>query len=91
MLAPNGTTLTCKDRTGATVVAQAIVALGDFKNPYDTGTGAVSVTLETVGSVNIVDDGSNVTVKTCFAEVGDTPECKDDDSKSTVTNTIAIE
>ena len=41
--------------------------------------------------VNVTDDGSDVTVITCFAEIGTTPACDAADSTSTVSNTIAIE
>ena len=84
--------LTCADKsTSGTVQAAAVLALADFKNPYDTGSAAVSTTATDVGNVNVTDDGSDVTVETCFAEIGDTPACDATDATSTVTNTIAIE
>ena len=88
--------LTCSAKsTPTTVQIAAVAALADFKNPYDTGTGAVSSSLETVGSVNVTDDGSDVTIKTCFAEIAAsedaTPACADGNSSSTVSNTVAIE
>ena len=84
--------LTCADKsTSGTVQAAAVLALADFKNPYDTGSAAVSTTATEVGNVNVTDDGSDVTVETCFAEIGDTPACDATDATSTVTNTIAIE
>ena len=71
--------LDCSDRsTSGTVQAAATAALADFKNPYNTAEKAVvnSVTAGSeVGFVMVTDDGSDVTVKTCFAEVGDTPAC----------------
>jgi len=84
--------LTCADKsTSGTVQAAAILALADFKNPYSTGTAAVSTSATAVGNVNVTDDGSDVTVITCFAEIGTGPACNASDSTSTVSNTIAIE
>ena len=84
--------LLCADKsTSGTVQAAAILALADFKNPYSTGTAAVSTSATAVGNVNVTDDGSDVTVITCFAEIGATPACDTADSTSTVSNTIAIE
>ena len=63
--------LTCANRTDAeTVQAAAVLALADFKNPFNTGTAAVSTTGTTIGFVKVTDDGSDVTVATCFAEIG---------------------
>ena len=71
--------LLCSARsTTGTVKDAALEALADFKNPYTTAEKAVvdAVTAgEEVGYVLVTDDGSDVTVKTCFAEVGDTPAC----------------
>lgn len=88
--------LTCADRdTPATVQAAAVLALSDFKNPFDTASAAVSTSSATIGFVKVTDDGSNVTVATCFEKIGgddDTPgACVADDATSTLTNTIAIE
>ena len=85
------TKLICADRTdGAKVQAAAVLALADFKNPYNTATAAVSTTGTTIGFVKVTDDGSDVTVATCFAEVGSGPACSTD-ATSTLSNTIAIE
>ena len=88
--------LTCSAKSdGAAVHIAAEKALADFKNPYSTGEAAIVTTATSeVGFVVILDNGSDVTVTTCFAEVAvddATPACKAGDSKSTVTNTIAIE
>ena len=85
--------LTCNIRTNAaTVQAAAVLALADFKNPFNTGSAAVSTTGTTIGFVNVTDDGSDVTVETCFAEVGTpTAACNATDATSTLSNTIAIE
>ena len=87
--------LTCSAKsTSGTVQAAAESALADFKNPYDTATGAVSTTLVNVGSVNITDDGSNVTITTCFAVKEDTGACDFTEAgkaSSSVSNIIAIE
>ena len=91
--------LTCNDRdTAATVQAAAVLALSDFKNPFDTASAAVSTTSATIGFVKVTDDGSDVTVATCFEKIssGDDDDdsaaaCVADDATSTLTNTIAIE
>jgi len=88
--------LVCKNRTTTdTVETAAALALADFKNPFDTASLAVSRTLTTVGFVNVTDDGSDVTVTTCFAEIGKTDDkdaaCVATDSTSTLSNTILIE
>ena len=83
--------LDCDDKSTATKVQDAaVLALADFKNPYKTGSPAVSISETGVGFVNVTDDGADVTVVTCFAEIGDPPDCSSD-STSTVSNTIAIE
>ena len=88
--------LVCNDRTTKTTVqTAAALALADFKNPFDTANLAVSTAATAVGFVNVTDDGSDVTVTTCFAEIGKTDTvdaaCKADDSTSTLSNTILIE
>ena len=87
------TKLICANRTDAgTVQAAAVLALADFKNPYNTATAAVSTTGTTIGFVKVTDDGSDVTVATCFAEIGTpTAACDATDATSTLSNTIAIE
>jgi len=85
--------LTCSEKAdGNKVDAAAILALADFKNPYDTGSAAVSTTATAVGNVNVTDDGSDVTIVTCFAEIGTpNPACDAADDTSTVSNVVAIE
>ena len=91
--------LTCADRdTPTTVQDAAVLALSDFKNPFDTASAAVSTTSATIGFVKVTDDGSDVTVATCFEKIssGDDDDdsaaaCVADDATSTLTNTIAIE
>ena len=88
--------LVCNDRTTKTTVqTAAALALADFKNPFDTANLAVSTAATAVGFVNVTDDGSDVTVTTCFAEIGKTATedaaCAPADSTSTLSNTILIE
>ena len=84
--------LTCTEKSdGNKVDAAAILALADFKNPYDTGSAAVSTTATAVGNVNVTDDGSDVTIVTCFAEIGTPPACDATDATSVVSNVVAIE
>ena len=85
--------LTCNIRdTAGTVQGASVLALADFKNPFNTATAAVSTTGTTIGFVKVTDDGSDVTVATCFAEIGTpTAACDATDATSTLSNTIAIE
>ena len=85
--------LTCNIRdTAGTVEGASVLALADFKNPFDTGSAAVSTTETSIGFVKVTDDGSDVTVATCFAEIGTpTAACDATDATSTLSNTIAIE
>ena len=86
------TKLTCADRTTATTVqAAAVLALADFKNPFNTASAAISASATTIGFVKVTDDGSDVTVQTCFAEIGSPAACSATDATSTLSNTIAIE
>ena len=92
--------LLCSDRSKTTTVqVAAIDALADFKNPYNTAEKAVVSSVVSgaeVGLVVVTQDGGEVTINTCFAEVGDTPACIDDIedvafSTSGSNNVIAIE
>ena len=90
------TKLTCSNRTGATVIAAAELALADFKNPYDPDSAAVRddpVTFATkadMGFVNMVADGKVLTITTCFqndcAEVTEGGVVQ----KPTVVNTVEV-
>ena len=93
MKASDDSVLTCSGRDGGgNVSAQAVVAMGDFKNAYDTSAdsgvvdGAVSSAEsdDNVGFTYITDDGDNVDVATCFVK-----DC--DDSANCMENTISIE
>ena len=78
----------CENRTGATIVAAAVDALGDFKNPYATSAEAVRdenvsfTETDDRGYVNVVAVGNTITVTTCFdatTEENDAPApCKVD-------------
>ena len=95
--------LTCAEKTTANSVRDAAVtAMDDFKNPYSTGNNGIVDAIPTTGEgdaaaatplgyVLVSDDGSDVTITTCYAEIGDPKECTEDDDKSYVTNTVAIE
>jgi type IV pilus assembly protein PilA len=88
------TKLTCSNRTGATVIAAAELALADFKNPYDTDSAAVRddpVTFATkadMGFVNIEADGDELTITTCFQNDCATPGAGE--PANTVVNTIEV-
>ena len=80
-----GATMDCDDRTTANEVSKAAVAaMADFKNSFSSdGDGAAVSTTATLGQVSINDDGSIVTIKTCFED-----GCA---SGAVSTNTVAIE
>ena len=66
---PNGTErLNCSGKNGKTVTAAAVLALADFKNPYDSTKQAVSSSSSSVGYTRVTYSGNNITIETCFAE-----------------------
>ena len=81
----SGDTMDCDDRkTANTVSGAAVAAMADFKNSFSSdGSGAANSTDATLGQVSINDDGSTVTIKTCFED-----GCA---SGVVSTNTVAIE
>ena len=81
----DGTTMSCSNRTTAETVAKAAVAaMADFKNSYDSDEeGVAFADSAELGQVSIDDDGSTVTIITCW----DTGCASDVVS----TNTVAIE
>ena len=63
--------LKCSGRSGKTVRQAAVLALADFKNPYDTGSAAVrtsasSTTDADVGFTSLQSTNDVVSVTTCF-------------------------
>ena len=62
--------LTCSGKTGATVIAAAVTALSDFKNPYKTADAAVSSTKTSAnaGYVVLSASGNEITIVTCFTD-----------------------
>ena len=80
-----GDTMDCDDRKVAeTVTDAAVAAMSDFKNSFSSdGSGVANSEDETLGQVSITDDGSTVTIKTCFED-----GCA---SGVVSTNTVAIE
>ena len=93
--------LTCNERSTADNVEKAVVvALKSFKNPYETSKQAVSTSETGKGFVNVLDDGTEVIIQTCFAEYK--AEGSDTDAacifgdaanaeKSSLLNKVAIE
>ena len=89
----------CDDRKGTSnagnVSTAAESALSDFKNSEDSdGSGVVKVTAATtvvLGQVSVFDDGSDVTIITCFAEVGSGPACDTSSTESVISNSVSIE
>jgi len=62
--------LTCSGKTGATVMAAAVLALADFKNPYETANAAVDTTKTSAnaGYVTMSASGNEITIVTCFTD-----------------------
>ena len=91
----------CSSRKGASnagnVSTAAETALSDFKNAEDSdGDGVKKVTAAddgsiavVLGQVSVADDGSTVTISSCFAEVSSA--CDTSSSESVMTNTVSIE
>ena len=97
MVATDGTGYACN---GVTLSAFAVAALADFKNTYTPANAAVVGSDALVlGQTSVSDDGSLVTIETCFANAtvageGDaaaTEDCAADNDKSTMKNTVTIE
>jgi type IV pilus assembly protein PilA len=68
---PSGTKqLTCSGKTGTTVIAAAVKALADFKNPYVTTAAAVdsTKTSSNAGYVTMSASGNEITIVTCFTD-----------------------
>ena len=81
--------LTCGSRkTPATVQAAAVAALSDFKNSYNSTAAAIHTDGSglVLGQTDVTDDGSDVTIVTCF-ETG----CTNATDASSMTNSVSIE
>ena len=84
-------------KTAGNVSTAAESALSDFKNAEDSdGDGVKKVTAAddgsiavVLGQVSVADDGSTVTISSCFAEVSSA--CDTTSSDSVMTNTVSIE
>ena len=84
-------------KTAGNVSTAAETALSDFKNAEDSdGDGVKKVTAAddgsiavVLGQVSVADDGSTVTISSCFAEVSSA--CDTSSSESVMTNTVSIE
>jgi len=67
----DGNTLSCGDRKKGDqdVTNQALNALSDFNNAFDSdGDGVANSTSSVLGQVSITDDGSTVDIVTCFVD-----------------------
>ena len=77
-----GTNLTCANSYSVNIVASAAsVALGDFKNPFEPTSAAVSNTATGQGYVKITDDATTITIVTQYGDATD----------DKLTNTVIIE
>ena len=96
--------LTCLNRTGADVIAAAVLALADFKNPWATDLQAVrpnevdaddggKTTSNTDGDrgyVNLTTVVDTITVATCFDETVDGDACTGAANIDQVSNIILV-
>ena len=99
---PSGTKqLTCSGKTGTTVIAAAVKALADFKNPWNTDEAAVrdsavsSVLDADRGYVNLVASGDTITVTTCYDDSVDGDDaagtaCTGAEGVDSVSNVILV-
>ena len=84
-----GTSFNCNERDGASVIAAAENALGDFKNPYSPDSDAVRTAgvahaaKADMGFVNVSATDDTITVTTCFQN--DCASSSDD-----VVNTVEV-
>ena len=74
-----------EDSSGDGVKKVAAPGVDDTQDPP-----VVTTMTSVLGQVSVADDGENVYVSTCFAEIGSTG-CVLDNAESVVSNTIAIE
>ena len=84
------------DCDNADLSASAASALADFKNAYTPANAAVvSAAAGTLvkGQTTVSDDGSLVTIETCFDTIGDgtSAACTTGNTNSTMKNTVTIE
>ena len=84
------------DCDNADLSASAASALADFKNAYTPANAAVkAVAAGTLvkGQTTVSDDGSLVTIETCFDTIGDgtSAACTTGNTNSTMKNTVTIE
>ena len=73
-----GGNLTFEGRSASDVITAAVTALSDFKNPFATGSAAVTGTADATfntnddrGYVRLVASGKTITVTTCFDDTTD--------------------
>ena len=81
-----GEFLECEGRGASDVIAAAVVALADFKNPFANTKAAITSTGTTTenddrGYVRLSSLGSTITVVTCFDDI--------EDGDKTACNTVA--
>ena len=90
--------LACEDRTGATMIAAAVIAMKDTKNPYKTANkaitnGGTSSTDGDEGFVRLSASGDTITITTCFQDTTDGTDtfCTAAAGADQVENTIDVD
>ena len=89
--------LTCEGRGADEVIAAAVTALSDFKNPFATSSSAIRSdgasfeNHEDRGYVNLIAGAGTVTVRTCFGDEADGEKTAcNTSSKDVTSNKIAV-
>ncbi len=87
--------LTCDGRSGDDVIAAAVTALSDFKNPFSSSNAAVTDggtanTNDDKGYTRLSASGSTITVETCFDDQADGDDTACTTSGDTVSNEIEV-
>ena len=89
--------LTCEGRGADDVIAAAVTALSDFKNPFATSSSAIRSdgssfsSNDDRGYVNLIAGAGTVTVRTCFGDEADGEKTAcNTSSKDVTSNKIAV-
>ena len=87
--------LTCEGRGAVDVIDAAVIALADFKNPFANTKAAITNGGTTTanddrGYVRLSNDGSTITVETCFDDQADGDDTACTTAGDTVSNNIEV-
>lgn len=87
--------LACEGRGADDVIAAAVIALADFKNPFANTKDAITDagtanTNDDRGYVRLSNDGSTITVETCFDDQADGDDTACTTDGDTISNNIEV-